>query len=330
MSSQAGISSGRAVSSASAGITPSSLLAGEGPLAQRVPAVVEPALVLVRPLGRHVVRRVGGAGREVGEEGLVGHQRLLLADPVDRPVGHVLGEVVALLGRAVGFHGHRAVVDRRRVLVRLAADEAVEVLEAAAARGPGVERAHRAGLPDRDLVALAELGGRVAVQLQRLGQRRRRVRADRAVAGRRGRDLRDPAHADRVVVAARQQRLPGRRAERRRVEAVVLEPVVGQPLGGRRAARARRRRSTRRSRRRRSGRPGRSARPCGGRSGSIGGNEVSGSFASYVIRPVCGRSGIGSVSRPLRSVTSSPSLQISDAERRNHDEARALPKARRG
>ena len=62
------------------------LLAGERLLAQRVPALVELALVLVGPLLRHVVRRVGRARREVGEERLVGHQRLLLADPLDRVV----------------------------------------------------------------------------------------------------------------------------------------------------------------------------------------------------------------------------------------------------
>ena len=237
MSSQAGISSGRAVSSASAGMTPSSFCRAKRLLAQRVPALVELALVLGRPLGGHVVRRVRRARRVVDEERLVGHQRLLLAHPVDRVVGHVLGEVVALLRRAVGLDRDGVLVDRRRVLVRLAADEAVEVLEAAAAGGPGVERPHRARLPHRHLVALAELRRRVAVELQRLGQRRRRVRAHRVVAGRRGRDLGDAAHADRVVVAAGEQRLPRRRAERRRVEAVVLQPVRRQPLGGRRLAR---------------------------------------------------------------------------------------------
>ena len=55
-------------------------------------------------------------------------------------------------------------------LVGLAADEAVEVLEAATAGRPAVERPRRAGLPDRHLVALAELGGRVAVELERQGE----------------------------------------------------------------------------------------------------------------------------------------------------------------
>ena len=239
------------------------LLAREGPLAQRVPAVVELARVLVGPLLGDVVRRVGGAGREVDEERLVGHQRLLLADPLDRLVGHVAHEVVALFGRALGLDRRRALVQRRVVLVRLAADEAVEVLEAAAGR-PVVERAQRARLPDRHLVALAELGGRVPVELEDLRQRSARVRAHRVVARRRRRDLGDAAHPHRVVVAAAQQRRPRRRAQRRRVEAV--EASSPRPRAAPRSASrtARRTRSTRRSPRRRSGRPARSAPPPAG------------------------------------------------------------------
>ena len=236
MSSQAGISSWRGVSCASGGDHAELLLAREDPLAQRVPAVVELARVLVRPLLRHVVRRVRRARREVGEERLVGHQRLLLADPLDRLVGHVAHEVVALLGRAVGLDRGRALVQRRVVLVRLAADEAVEVLEAAAGR-PVVERPQRARLPDRHLVALAELRGRVAVELEDLRQRRAGVRPHRVVARRGRRDLGDAAHPDRVVVAAAQQRRPRRRAQRRRVEAVELQAARREPLRVRRRAR---------------------------------------------------------------------------------------------
>ena len=143
------------------------LLAREDLLAQLVPALIELALVLVDPLLRHVVRRVAGARREVHEERLVGHQRLLLAHPLDRLVRHVLGEVIALLGGLLRLDGRRAFVDRRVPLVGLAADEAVEVFEPAAAGRPLVERAHRARLPDRHLVALAELRRRVAVELER-------------------------------------------------------------------------------------------------------------------------------------------------------------------
>ena len=213
------------------------LLAREGLLAQRVPARVEAALVLVRPFLGHVVRGVRRAGREIGEERLVGHQRLLRAHPVDRLVGHVAHEVVALFGRAARLHRRRALIQRRVVLVRLAAEEAVEVLEAAAARRPVVERAHRARLPHRQLVALAELRGRVAVELQRLRERRARVRPDRVVARRGRRDLGDAAHADDVVIAAAEQRRARRRAQRRRVEAIELQAARREPLRARRRAR---------------------------------------------------------------------------------------------
>jgi hypothetical protein len=139
-------------------------LAFEDLRADRVPALVELALVLVGPLGRDVMRGVRRPRGEVDEERLVGHERLLLVHPPDRLVGHVLGEVVALFRRLVGLDRRRALVDGREVLVRLAAEEAVEVLEASAAGRPRVEGTHRAGLPDRHLVALAELRRRVAVQ----------------------------------------------------------------------------------------------------------------------------------------------------------------------
>ena len=212
------------------------LLARERLLAQLVPALVELALVLRRPLRPHVMWRVCRSRREVDEERLVAHQRLLLTDPVDRFVGHVLGEVVALLGRLLRLDRGRPLVDRRVVLVRLAADEAVEVLEPPAARRPRVEGPHRARLPHRNLVALPELRRRVAVQLQRLGERRAGVRADRVVAGRRRRDLGDPTHPDRVVVPSAEERGPRRRAERGRVEAVELEPLGCEALRRRRLA----------------------------------------------------------------------------------------------
>ena len=226
----------RAVSSASAGMTPSSFWRANVRSRSCVPAVVERALVLVRPFGRDVVRRVRRTRREVHEERLVAHQRLLLADPVDGLVGHVLGEVIALRRGLVRLDRHRVLVDRRGVLVGLAADEAVEVLEARAGR-PVVERAHRAGLPDRDLMALAELGGAVAVELEDFGERRGGVRAGPSCSpARTGRDLRDPAHADAVVVAAVEQGGARRRAQGGGVEAVVLQAV--RPRGARPSASA--------------------------------------------------------------------------------------------
>ena len=110
---------------------PQLLLAGEGALALDVPAVVEGSDVAVGPLLRDVVRCVGRARGEVDEERLVRHQRLLLADPADGPVGQILGQVVALLGRRWRLDRGRAVVQGRVPLVVLAADEPVERLEPA-------------------------------------------------------------------------------------------------------------------------------------------------------------------------------------------------------
>ena len=211
---------------------PELLLPLEDLLAQLVPALIELALVLVDPLLGHVVRGMAGAGREIHEERLVRHQRLLLARPLDRLVGQVLGEVIALLGCLLRLDRRRAFVNGRIPLVGLAADEPVEVFEPAASGRPLVERPHRARLPDRHFVALAELRRRVAIEFEGHRERRLVLRQHRRVAGRRGRDLADAAHVHRVVIAAGQQRLACRRAQRRRVKAVELEAVLGEALGG--------------------------------------------------------------------------------------------------
>ncbi len=167
MSSQAGISAWRGVSTASGGMTPSSFWRSKvisRCLSQ--PWANLPLYLSIHSFG-HLVRRVGGARREVHEERLVGQQRLLLACPADRLVGQILGQVVALGRRLRRLDRGGALVQGRVPLVVLAADETVEVLEAAAAGRPCRERPGRAGLPDRNLVALAELGRGVSVELQR-------------------------------------------------------------------------------------------------------------------------------------------------------------------
>ena len=102
--------------------------------------------------------------------------------------GHVRHEVVVRVLR--DLDQVRAVVERRRPLVRLAADEAVELVEAGARR-PAVGRAGDADLPRRRLVVLAVEGGAVAVQPQHLGERRHVVRPLSRVAGERGGRLGD-------------------------------------------------------------------------------------------------------------------------------------------
>ena len=213
------------------------LLAGEDLFAQLVPTLVELPLVLVRPFCVHGVRRVRATRCEVDEERLVRHQRLLLLHPFDRVGRDVIVEVVALLRRLWRIDRGGALVQVRPVVVRLRAEEPVEVLEAAAARGPAVKRSHLARLPDRHLVALADVGGRVPVQLQDLRQRRGRVWPERVVPRRGRRALGDRAHPNRMMVAAGEQRLSARRAESADVESVVGETTGGQAVGGRGRAR---------------------------------------------------------------------------------------------
>ena len=216
---------------------PQLLLLVERDLALLVPAVGELALVLVDPLLRDVMRRVRGARREVDEERLVRQQRFLLARPGDRLVGQVFGQVIALGGRLRRLDRRRALIEGRVPLVVLAADEAVEVLEAAAAGRPRVERSCRTGLPHRDLVAFAELRRRVAIELEGERERRLGVGQHRAVAWRCRRDFGDAAHADRVVVAPGEQRLPRGRAQGGRVEARVPQPALCELLDVRGLAR---------------------------------------------------------------------------------------------
>ena len=122
-------------------------------------------------------------------------------------------------------------------LVGFGADETVEVLESAAER-PLVQRAHRAGFPDRDLVAFAELGGAVSVEFQRLRERCCVGRSDRVVPGRRGGDLGDSAHPHRMVVPPGQQGLSGRRAQRGGVKPVEPQALSREAFECRGLARA--------------------------------------------------------------------------------------------
>ena len=85
-------------------------------------------------------------------------------------------------------------------------------------------------------MALAELGGRIAVELEREGEGSFGVRQHRAVAGGSGGDLGDPTHADRVMVAAGEECLTSRRAEGRRVKARVPQPAGRELLELRRVA----------------------------------------------------------------------------------------------
>src|ERR1700734_445661 len=147
-------------------------LARESFLAQLVPTLIELAFVLIRPFFGNVVRCVGGTRREIHEEGLIGNQRLLLTDPVDSLVRHILHEVIAFFGSLLHLDRCGAFVERGIPLVRLSADEPVEIFKAPATGGPCVEGPRGTRFPDGDFMTLAELRRGVAVELERARERR--------------------------------------------------------------------------------------------------------------------------------------------------------------
>ena len=139
-----------------------------GKLALLVPAVVELALVLVTPVLRGMMRGVDARRAEVDEPRLFAVGGPDVVRPGDGLVGHVGGEVVALLGGLRLRHRRGVAVERGVVLVRFALVESVEVLEPEAGR-PAVERAGGADLRLRRVVPLAEHAGGVAVVAEHLG-----------------------------------------------------------------------------------------------------------------------------------------------------------------
>ena len=154
------------------------------------PSLVELSLVLVGPFLGHVVRRVCRMGAKYVEKACW-CQRLLLGDPGHGLVRHVRHEVVTFFGVSFRLVRRGALVQGGIPLVRLAADEAVEVLEAAAAGGPGVGGAD--GLVSTPgFVAFAELRRGIAIELQGSRQRRHGIGQHGAVARRAGGDLATP------------------------------------------------------------------------------------------------------------------------------------------
>jgi hypothetical protein len=111
--------------------------------------------------------RVARAGGEVREERLVGVDLLCVADELDGALGEVLGEVVALVRRGWGFCLVIVVDEARRVLVGVAAEEAVEPLEATTQR-PLIVRTRRARRLGRREVPLSQRVRAVALLDERL------------------------------------------------------------------------------------------------------------------------------------------------------------------
>src|SRR5262249_33676477 len=155
--------------------------------------------------------------------------RLLLTHVGDRLVGEVFVERVVVLAALGHFHldGRGAVVKGRLPLIRLAADEAVEVIEPLPVR-PAVEGARKAGLPVGDVVVLTEESSAVAVLADDLRDHRTTLGNLAAVAGEAAAEFGDAAGGCGVVIATGQNGSPRRGAERGCVVASVPQTVLGE------------------------------------------------------------------------------------------------------
>mmetsp|Transcript_15402 Transcript_15402/g.45059 ORF Transcript_15402/g.45059 Transcript_15402/m.45059 type:complete len:260 (-) Transcript_15402:78-857(-) len=140
------------------------LLPLEGHVAQLLPPHVEPAPVPVRPAGPDVVGPVRAARRKVEKEGPVRSEGPVGPDELHGLVGHVLGQVVALLGCPRRLDRVGVLVEARVVLRGLARQEAVKVAEAQAG-GILVEGPRLHEVVHRGVVPLPEGRGVVAVAL---------------------------------------------------------------------------------------------------------------------------------------------------------------------
>ena len=152
----------------------------------------------------------------------------------DGLVDQVLREMVAFFGRLLRLDLVVVVDQFRVILVRVAAQEAVEALESAAQR-PAVVRPGRRHLVARRQVPFADGVGVVAVLQQDLREVAVLEGDHPVAAGITGGALGDAGHAVGVVVAPGHQAGAGGRAERGRVEVAVAQPAGRQRVEVRRA-----------------------------------------------------------------------------------------------
>jgi hypothetical protein len=204
----------------------------EHPLAVGLVAVVEDALVLVDVLLRRVVRGVIGAGAEPHEPRLRGARRPQIAQHLDRLVGEVLGQVVALFGGARRFDGVVVLDEVGIPLVGLAAEESVEPVEALGQR-PFRSAAGRGEILHRHIVVLAQPHRGVPVVLEHLADGRALGGQSSGRTGEAHRALGDRGTAVDMVIAPGQERRTGGGAQRGRVPLGVRQAIAGESVEGR-------------------------------------------------------------------------------------------------
>ena len=162
--------------------------------------------------------------RVVQEERFLRRDRLGVTDELDRLVGDVVGEVVAVFGRARLVDGVVVVDEVREPLVRLRAEETVEALEPASGR-PVATRRRQVHLVFGAEVPLADRIGVPAEPTENLGEHSVFGRDRPARARKADRGFGDARHAVTSVVPARQQTRTGRRAQSGRVPLRVAQAV---------------------------------------------------------------------------------------------------------
>jgi hypothetical protein len=174
------------------------------------------------------MRRVGAAARVIDHPRPVGLHLVQHFEVADRLVGHGGDEVPAGAAEE-GLDWSRVAEQIAGLpLTRVVADEAVVIIKALDRSGrPFVERACLARIPLRHVVVLAVPGGGVAALAQNFADCDGVAWDDAVVAGKPGRLVDDNAGANRMVIAAGEQRGACRRAE-----CCGVEPVVAQPHGG--------------------------------------------------------------------------------------------------
>ncbi len=196
-------------------------------LAPHVPPLVEPPAIALDPLAGRLVRRVARAQRQIEEERLVGVRRADVDHALDGVVHQVLGQMVAV-GRR---EPERRVVGHQigRELVGLAAEKAVVALEALA-EGPAIAGGGGVLLVGGCQVPFPDCERRPSRLAQHLGDEAAGLRDAAVVPGEPHAQVGDAAHGAGVVVAAREQAGPGRRAHRGGVEVAVAQAVRGEAV----------------------------------------------------------------------------------------------------
>ena len=205
------------------------LRALEDPLPVGIPAIIELPGVTVGPLLHDVVWAMQAAAGPIHEERPIGLERLVVAQPVDRILGQVLREVIALLGRLRRPHHRRVAHQMGLVLRSLTGQEAVEILESQS-RGPVLEWAGRRGVFRRGVVPLAPRARAVPEILEHFGHQRTAARDTSGVTVPVVGQLGDLPVADLMVIAPGEQRRPRRRTHRGGVEPVVAHPLRADPV----------------------------------------------------------------------------------------------------